>query len=210
VYYTNYNTSYEFPSSDLKDSYSVPINLSAGKIKYLCIKPIAKAQNCYESASWEQFGSSYSKYLDLPFKIKIRLGNDVLSTYDVSTIPEMYEQTIKTLNNQSFSSCEDVDVERCINKKAPCCVSGTGYAKYTVTGDKLIDGGGLIMAFDFERLQALGVSGLSTNQERLLSVEISDLRTDQGGDIGIESFYFSIQYLVVANLFSDGQIAINK
>ncbi len=106
--------------------------------------------------------------------------------------------------------CEDVDVNRCINKKAPCCVSGGGYAVYDSNVNILTDDGGLIMAFDFERLQALGVSGVSTNQERLLSVEISDLKTDQGNGVGIKSFYFSIQYMVVANLFSDGQIAINK
>ena len=150
----------------------------------------------------------------MPFKIKIRLGNDVLSTYDVSTIPEMYEQTVKTLNNISFASCEDVDVDRCINKKAPCCVSGLNYAALELTSSIinpnsppiLSSTGGLIFAFDFERLQALGVSGLSTNQERLLTVEISDFITNKN----VREFYFSIQYLVVANLFSDGQIAINK
>lgn len=214
VYYTNYNTNYTFNVSDTADSYSVPIDLSAGKIKYICCKPIsANRQLAYKSATWTDFGVNV-KDLNMPFKIKIRLGNDVLSTYDVSTIPEMYEQTVKTLNNISFASCEDVDVERCINKKAPCCVSGLNYAALELTSSLinpnsppiLNSTGGLIFAFDFERMQALGVSGLSTNQERLLTVEISDFITDKN----VKEFYFSIQYLVVANLFSDGQIAINK
>ena len=115
----------------------------------------------------------------------------------------MYEQTIKTLNNISFSNCEDVDTERCINKKAPSCVSGANYA--TLAGVRFIDNGGLIFAFDFERMQSMGVCGLSTNQERLLTVDVSDYRSDR-----VLQWYFNIQYLVVASIYSDGQIAINK
>lgn len=211
AYYTNYNTSYEF--KDGTQSYSIPINLSAGKIKYLAIKPVhtdlssSVYQQAYASATWGDFLPIVLDF-ELPFQIKIRLGNDVLSTYDVSTIPEMYEQTIKTLNNISFSNCEDVDTCRYINKKAPCCVPGANYAKYQqVPADGvLVDTGGLIMAFDFERLQALGVSGLSTNQERLLSVEVANYASTTD----VKNWYFSIQYLVVATIYSDGQIAINK
>jgi hypothetical protein len=115
----------------------------------------------------------------------------------------MYEQTIRTLNNISFSNCEDVDIERCINKKAPLCVGGTNYAYRGVLD--LTDYGGIIFAFDFERMQAMGLSGLSTNQERLLTVDVSDYRSDR-----VLEWYFNIQYLVVANIYSDGQIAINK
>jgi len=206
AYYTNYNISYKFQPSSSIDNYSIPINLSAGKIKYLAIKPIPAVlndQNLFTSARWSDFQKSQVLKFELPFKIKIRLGNDVLSTYDVSTIPEMYEQTIKALNNISFSNCEDVDTERCINKKAPSCVGGAGYA-YRDSA-VLADYGGLIFAFDFERMQSMGVSGLSTNQERLLSIDVSDYRSDV-----VPEWYFNIQYLVVANIYSDGQISVNK
>jgi hypothetical protein len=204
VYYTNYNTNYKFNVSASPTSYSVPIDLSAGKIKYIAIKPIpANRSTGYQSATWQNFAENTS-LMKLPFKIKIRLGNDVLSTYDVTTIPEIYEQTVATLNSQSFASCEDIDVERCINKKSPCSISGMVYAD--PNGTNLVSYGGLLFAFDFERLQALGVSGLSTNQERLLTIEISDFITSSN----VNEFYFSIQYLVCANLYSDGQIAVNK
>jgi len=206
AYYTNYNISYKFPTSAINDSYSIPINLSAGKIKYLAIKPVPNiidSEGLYESAKWGDFQRPETLNFELPFKIKIRLGNDVLSTYDVGTIPEMYEQTIKTLNNISFSNCEDVDTERCINKKAPSCVSGANYGY--LSGVRFIDNGGLIFAFDFERMQSMGVCGLSTNQERLLTVDVSDYRSDR-----VLQWYFNIQYLVVASIYSDGQIAINK
>lgn len=206
AYYTNYNISYKFPSSSILDSYSIPINLSAGKIKYLAIKPVPNVLRnsaLFTSADWTDFQQSQVLKFELPFKIKIRLGNDVLSTYDVSTIPEMYEQTIKTLNNISFSNCEDVDTERCINKKAPSCVGGGNYAYRAIS--ELGDTGGLLFAFDFERMQSMGVSGLSTNQERLLSVDVSDYRSDR-----VLEWYFNIQYLVVATIYSDGSIAVNK
>ena len=207
AYYTNYNISYKFPESAINDSYSIPINLSAGKIKYLAIKPIPNlvgSEAVYPSAKWADFQRPETANFQLPFKIKIRLGNDVLSTYDITTVPDMYEQTIRTLNNISFSNCEDVDIERCINKKAPLCVGGTNYA-YRASTNILIDYGGIIFAFDFERMQAMGLSGLSTNQERLLTVDVSDYRSDR-----VLEWYFNIQYLVVANIYSDGQIAINK
>jgi hypothetical protein len=210
VYYTNYNTNYTFNDSADPNSFSIPIDLSAGKIKYIAIKPIPANRTIgYQSATWGDFfggGVNDNKY-NLPFKIKIRLGNDVLSTYDVTTIPEMYEQTVATLNNQSFASCEDIDVERCINKKSPCSVSGQIYAE-TRRGSPptVISFPSLIFAFDFERLQCLGVSGLSTNSERVLTVEISDFITSRN----VNEFYFSIQYLVCANVFSDGAIAVNK
>jgi len=206
AYYTNYNISYKFPTSAINDSYSIPINLSAGKIKYLAIKPVPNiidSEGLYESAKWGDFQRPETLNFELPFKIKIRLGNDVLSTYDISTTPEMYEQTIKTLNNISFSNCEDVDTERCINKKAPSCVSGANYGYLSNT--RLFDYGGVIFAFDFERMQSMGVCGLSTNQERLLTVDVSDYRSDR-----VLQWYFNIQYLVVASIYSDGQIAINK
>jgi hypothetical protein len=204
VYYTNYNTNYKFNVSASPTSFSVPIDLSAGKIKYIAIKPIPANRSIgYQSATWQDFAEN-TPLMKLPFKIKIRLGNDVLSTYDVTTIPEMYETTVATLNSQSFSSCEDIDVKRCINKKSPCSISGMVYAD--PNGTNLVSYGGLLFAFDFERLQALGVSGLSTNQERLLTIEISDFITNGN----VNEFYFSIQYLVCANLYSDGQISINK
>ncbi|MFO0003340.1 MAG: hypothetical protein ACK559_19645, partial [bacterium] len=128
-YYSNHTFAYKFKPETLGpliigEDYTIPINLSVGKIKYIAIKPtpvdVIKADYCYPSATWSQMNNingNPNQRQDLPFKIKIRLGNDVLSTYDVETIPEMYEQTSKALANISFPDCHDVDVKRNINKK---------------------------------------------------------------------------------------------
>jgi hypothetical protein len=120
----------------------------------------------------------------------------------------MYEQTAKALANISFPDCHDVDVKRNINKKSTGCVGLNDYFQYFVTGG----GGqtatrntkGLIFAFDFERTKALGLSGVSTNMERLLEIDLLGYRAQS------RDWYFSIMHLQEANLFADGSIAINK
>jgi hypothetical protein len=213
-YYTNHTFVYKFPLAQSAD-YTIPINLSVGKIKYIAMKPTPidaiKVDYCYPSATWDQINSAGNpdSRQNLPFKIKMRLGNDVLSTYDVETIPEMYEQTAKALANISFPDCHDVDVKRNINKKSTGVVGFNDYFQYFVTGG----GGqtatrntkGLIFAFDFERTKALGLSGVSTNMERLLEIDLLGYRSTNSTD-----WYISIMYLSEANLFADGSIAINK
>ena len=218
-YYTNHTFVYKFPVSAEYVDYTIPINLSVGKIKYIAMKPTPVREEstriCYPSSTWEQINSNPQVGVEipdsrqtLPFKIRVRLGNDVLSTFDVETIPEMYEQTAKALANISFPDCHDVDVKRNINKKSTGCVGFNDYFQYYVRGG----GGqtttrgtkGLIFAFDFERTKALGLSGVSTNMERLLEIDLLGYRAQS------RDWYFSIMYLSEANLFADGSIAINK
>jgi hypothetical protein len=213
-YYTNHTFVYKFPVAQSAD-YTIPINLSVGKIKYIAMKPTPidaiKVDFCYPSSTWDQInninGNPNSRQ-DLPFKIKMRLGNNVLSTYDVETIPEMYEQTAKALANISFPDCHDVDVKRNINKKSTGVVGFNDYFQYFVQGGgqtTIRNTKGLIFAFDFERTKALGLSGVSTNMERLLEIDLLDYRSGNSTD-----WYISIMYLSEANLFADGSIAINK
>jgi hypothetical protein len=114
----------------------------------------------------------------MPFGLQIRLGNNVLSTYEVKTIPEMYEQTIRTLSNISYGDCQDVDVERCINKKSTGCVSFYNYAKLD-RNLKMQSDDGVLFGFNFDRVEGLGVSGLSTGIERLLEVDVSNFKTNK-------------------------------
>jgi len=212
-YYTNHTFAYKFPI-DQENDYTIPINLSVGKIKNISIKPIPRASIkvnvCYPSATWEQMNTVTGlpdATQNLPFKIKIRLGNDVLSTYDVETVPEMWEQTTKALANISFPDCHDVDVKKNINKKSTGCVGFNDYFQYAVldTYVEVAATTGTIFAFDFERTKSLGLSGVSTNMERLLEIDLLNYRSVNSPD-----WYISIMYLAEANLFADGSIAVNK
>lgn len=224
-YYTNHTFPIVFPTvpgvSNTQQPYTIPINLSVAKIKYIAIKPTPIKNfpppglygGCYPSAKWDSFLPPIQGDAAMPFKIKIRLGNDVLSTYNVETIPELYEQTSKALANISFADCHDVDLKRTINKKSTGCLGYHDYFHYQtnfllpdgIIDPTIFDTSGLVFAFDFERTKALGVSGVSTNMERLLEIDILDYQSDAVGD-----WYVSIQYLAQADLFADGSIAINK
>ena len=57
-YYTNFNTSFVFDTNAEGQDYKIPLNLSAGKIKYLCIKPTpfdAQNQIPLRTTSWNEF-----------------------------------------------------------------------------------------------------------------------------------------------------------
>lgn len=208
AYYQNHTFPYKFDKT--QTSFTIPVNLSVGKIKYIALKPITtlKSSLCYPSAKWKDFLPPIGYDEKLPFKIKIRLGSDVLSTYNVETIPEMWEQTTKSLANISFPDCHDVDIKRKINKKTTGVVGFHDYFKiYTGfnAAASLIDTSGLIFAFDFERSSCLGVSGVSTNIERLLEIDVSDYDATK-----VDTWYVSIMYLTQADLFADGSIAVNK
>lgn len=211
-YYTNFNTSYVFENNTAGQDYKIPLNLSAGKIKYVCIKPTLPQQVeiPLASATWDNYyddGSTPFKptvSYNMPFGLFVRLGNNVLSTYEVKTIPEIYEQTIRTLSNISYGDCQDIDVDRCINKKSTSCVSFYNYAKLG-RNLKMQSDYGVLFAFNFDRVEGLGVSGLSTGIERLLEINVSNFKTNN-----TPTWYFQIQYLQTANIFADGQIAVNR
>lgn len=214
-YYTNFNTSYDFENNTTGQDYKIPLNLSAGKIKYVCIKPtLPQIQGLpvipLASANWDNYyddGSTPFKPVvsyNIPFGLFVRLGNNVLSTYEVKTIPEMYEQTIRSLSNISYGDCQDIDVDRCINKKSTGCVSFYNYAKLDRNA-KMQSDHGVLFGFNFDRVEGLGVSGLSTGIERLLEINVSNFKTNN-----TPTWYFQIQYLQTANIFADGQIAVNR
>jgi len=213
-YYTNFNTSYEFENNTAGQDYKIPLNLSAGKIKYVAIKPtLPQIQGLpvipLASANWDNYYDPAPVFkttvsYNMPFGLFVRLGNNVLSTYEVKTIPEMYETTIRSLSNISYGDCQDIDVDRCINKKSTGCVSFYNYAKLDRNA-KMQSDYGVLFAFNFDRVEGLGVSGLSTCIERLLEINVSNFRTNNK-----PTWYFQIQYLQTANIFADGQIAVNR
>lgn len=210
AYYTNFNTFYKFDASTAARDFKIPINLSASKIKYLAIKPSNNEIGDYvpnDSINWNQFYDSNTvKSYNTPFGLQIRLGKDVMSTYEIKTIPEIYEQTIKTLTNIAFGDCNDIDVAKTINKKSSSCVSFYNYA-HLDTNFEMISYGGLIFAISFERSECVGLSGLSTGVERVLEVDLTNFKTQ---NLSNSPWYFQVQFLQTANIFSDGQIAVNR
>jgi len=218
AYYQSLNTIFDIPQQDyVNESFVFPISLSAAKIKYLAVKPVYKeslttAQQPYlypmsSIISWNDF-SQFSPPSTDPnlanFSMRIRLGNKIYpENYQINQIPDFYNLTTYAMNNISFSSCDDIDVYKVKNKQAPCCVGGNLYNTSKNTT------GGLIWAFNFERSQAISNSGLSTNQERLLSLEINNYNQVILNKNPI-SLIVSVQFMTVATLFENGEITVNK
>ena len=227
AYYQSLNTVFNISSQNYtNESFVFPISLSAAKIKYLAVKPmytsnllVGQQTNSYPMSSitsWQDFSKSNpatDDCNDAEFKMRIRLGNKVYpENYQISRIPDFYNLTTYALNNISFSSCDDVDVYKIKNKQSPCCVSGDVYAYKNLLiqfPNSNRTSGGLIWALDFERSQAVSNGGLSTNQERLLSLEINNYSQTLDNTRAI-SLITSVEFLTVATLFEDGKIAVNK
>jgi hypothetical protein len=224
AYYQSFNTVFNIPQQAYdNESFVFPINLSAGKIKYLAVKPMytrnltnSQQSGGYPMASidfWNRFSLQSPNPEDsnsAEFKMRVRLGTNVYpQNYQINSIPDFYNLTTYALNNISFSSCQDLDKQR--NKQSPCCVGGNLYCiKDAILTDPDINAttGGLVWAIDFERSQCVSNGGVSTNQERVLSLELNNVTRDAGA-IAM-SLITSVQFLTVVTLFADGSITVNK
>ena len=139
--------------------------------------------------------------------MQTRIGNLVLPLFQIQSATDMYQQTYQALNPISYSGCDDVDPLKVINKLSPCCVSYPEYTRTAIVGGAQKNGvgtGATIYAFTFERSSAVNVSGLSTNNSRILSVDIQNCTNASNMQL-----YASVTYLAVANVSSEN-IVVNK
>lgn len=209
-------------------SFSFDIQLSAAKIKTLCLKfvpkapwagvvvgggtgvnkqdPTAAACLCDLSTNNGSTGDPNS----LGMTVQCRVGSLVMPLFGINSATDMYQQTANALNNISYSGCDDVDPLKVINKLSPCCVSYPEYTRTTIAGVDPYDQtngigtGANIFAFTFERSSAVNVSGVSTNNSRILSIDIGNCVNAANMQL-----YASVTYLAVANV-SNENVVLNK
>jgi hypothetical protein len=117
----------------------------------------------------------------------------------------MFQQTCNALNPIAYSGCQDPDPLKVINKLQAGCISYSEYSTVRVGGPKYgVGSGACLFAFSFERSSAVNVGGLSSNNARILSVEVNNMaRAAQFQCIA------SVCYLQVANV-SNENVVINK
>jgi hypothetical protein len=147
----------------------------------------------------------------LGFTMQVRLGNLIMPLFPVSSSVDMYQQTANCLNPISYSGCQDPDPLRVINKLQAGTLSFSEYSKVarapvlnpsrTAYG---VGTGGCLFAFSFERASAVNVGGLSSNNARILSVEVNNMA--QASNFQCIA---SVCYLQVANV-SNENVVINK
>jgi hypothetical protein len=145
------------------------------------------------------------------FTIQCRLGNLIMPLMPISSATDMYQQTANALNPISYSGCQDPDPLKVINKLQAGCISYSEYSKVarapvlnpsrTAYG---VGTGACLFAFSFERASAVNVGGLSSNNARILSVEVNNMA--QASNFQCIA---SVCYLQVANV-SNENVVINK
>ncbi len=141
----------------------------------------------------------------LGFTINTRVGNLILPLFPISSSCDMFQQTCNALNPIAYSGCQDPDPLKVINKLQAGCISYSEYSTVRVGGPKYgVGSGACLFAFSFERSSAVNVGGLSSNNARILSVEVNNMaRAAQFQCIA------SVCYLQVANV-SNENVVINK
>jgi len=226
-----YNTVFNTIVNPTAPSFSFDIQLSCAKMSYLILKFIPK--NPWKGFL-EGSGVSPSKYdpiaaanlIDLNggvasagsgdanalgFTIQVRLGNLIMPLFPVSSSVDMFQQTVNCLNPISYSGCQDPDPLRVINKLSGGTLSFSEYSDVVrgpisnpATTKYGVGTGGCLFAFSFERASAVNVGGLSSNNARILSVEVNNMaQASQFQCIA------SVTYLQVANV-SNENIVVNK
>jgi len=206
-------------------SFSADIQLSAAKLVSLVLKfvpkspwkgfveglgvapnkqdPTAAANLCDLSTNAADVGDPNS----LGFSLQVRLGNLIMPLFPVQSATDAYQMTYNTLNPISYSGADDCDPLKVINKLSPCCVSYPEYTRTAIVSSTQKNGvgtGATIFAFNFERSAAVNIGSLSTNNARILSIEVNNCT--HAADMQL---YASCTYLAIANV-SNENVVVNK
>jgi hypothetical protein len=204
AYNTQFNTI--FPPNSA--TFNFDIQLSAAKISSLVLKFVPKVKNDpVAAASILELSGPITDSNALGFSVQVRLGNLVLPLFPVSSACDMYQQTCNALNPISYSGCDDPDPLKTINKLQAGCISYAEYSQVLANsqgGKKGLGTGATLFGFSFERASAVNVSGLSTNNARILSVEVQNM-----ANAAQYICYASVTYLQIANVSVDN-VVINK
>jgi hypothetical protein len=165
--------------------------------------PTAAANLCDLSTNSGDVGDPNT----LGFSLQCRLGNLIMPLFPVQSATDAYQMTYNTLNPISYSGCDDCDPLKVINKLSPCCVSYPEYTRTEIVGGAQKNGvgtGACVFAFNFERSAAVNIGSLSTNNARILSIEVNNCT--HASDMQL---YASCTYLAIANV-SNENVVVNK
>lgn len=176
------------------------------------LDPTAAANLCDLSTNKDAVGDPNS----LGFSVQCRLGALIMPLFPIVSATDAYQMSYNTLNNISYSGCDSVDPLKTTNKLSPCCISYPEYTKTAIVNTTKppadpvyeqkngVGTGACIFAFNFERSSAVNVSGLSSNNARVLSVEVQNCTNAANMQL-----YSSVSYISIANV-SNENVVVNK
>ena len=128
--------------------------------------------------------------------------------FPIQSSVDMYQQTCNTLNPISFSGGSDPDPLKTVNKLMPGCIGYCDYSQPYIGGNLAltqgVGSGACIFGFSFERSSAVNIGGLSSNNARILSVEVQNMT-----NANLFTCFASVKYLSIANVSTDN-VVVNK
>ena len=128
--------------------------------------------------------------------IRVRIANELVNLVPVVNASQLYNQTFAALTATPGGFNSSIDYMHCQNRPQD---AGVSYADWYYSRAGTI-------AFSLERSTNVGISGYSTNNNRVLSVELVGLNCTGPGQIVLDVF---VEYLSVANL-TTSNIIVDK
>ena len=221
-----YNTQFNTIFNPTSSTFNFDIQLSAAKISSLVLKFVPKnaftfpipdgnlstKQDPVASASISDLaltaGTPGGDPNSLGFSVQIRLGNLVMPLFPISSAVDMFQQTCNALNPISFSGCDDPDPLKTINKLQAGVISYPEYCSVSPSASNAQKNGAgtgaTLFGFSFERSSAVNIGGLSSNNARILSVEVQNMANSSNFQC-----IASVTYLQIANVSTDN-IVVNR
>lgn len=203
-YYSNFNAIYPLSTSGVLD-----IQLSAARISSIIVKIVKKS-----TVDWASpyVASSIKAVAQTPgsdngslgsMRWQFRLGNTISPLYPIDSSCQAFNLLCDATSNISFASCEDPDSLKVVNKLSPCCVSFADYTKSV--GDEAGFGTGcFLVGLNMERSNCLNISGNSTNNSRIASIEYSGMKSGDEFNAVI-----SVKFLQISNI-TTSNVVVNK
>jgi hypothetical protein len=139
-----------------------------------------------------------------------RVGGMVFPTYPITTAVDAYIHTVEAINQISYNNTEMPDPMKCQNKLMPGNVGYTDYnyskqlQPYTIMPINGTSLGGVIFAINLEKSNIVGLSGISTNGGRVLTIEINGL-----SNFADLILYSQVKYMSIATM-NENNIIVSK
>ena len=196
---------------------NIDVQLSAARIKNIVVKFIPRVAPDWGTpagytgpmscASIAQVSSAIDRDANglQGMKFRFRLGSNVMPLFDIQTATQAYAMLKDALCNISFDSCEDPDSLKVVNKLSPCAIEYSDYVHNDSqnAGASGLGSGCFMVGLNFERSNALNISGLSSSNNRVLTFEWSGIEAD------LYNAVISVEYLQIANV-STSNVVVNK
>jgi len=215
--YYCYNNDIYYPTSQ---SFTYYINLACSKLSYVALKFVKKVDatnSVIRSADIRDLGAymnagNEEKAMDtngLAITIQARVGGMVFPAYPITTAVDAYIHTVEAINPISYNNTEMPDPMKCQNMLMPGNVAykDYNYSKRTNDVERPLNGssnGGVIFAINLEKSNIVGLSGISTNGGRVLTIEINGL--SNYADLVL---YSQVKYMSIATM-NENNIIISK